>query len=63
MSSLFDASDTAANLSDPSEAVNMVKDRKGGGAVLELGCYLQFNAMILIDGQELDQDPRSELFW
>ena len=31
MSSLFDANDTAANLMDPSEAVNMVKDRKGGG--------------------------------
>ena len=32
-------------------------------AVLDLGYYVQFNAMVLIDGQELDQDPRSELFW
>ena len=49
MSSLFDASDTAANLLDPSEAVNMVKDRKEGVAVLDLGYYVQFIAVILID--------------
>ena len=41
----------------------MVKDRKEGVAVLDLGYYVQFNAMVLIDGQDLDQDPRSELFW
>ena len=44
MSSLFDASDTAANLMDPSEAMGMVKERKGGGGFgLRILCSVQCN--------------------